>query len=128
MSDREMHEGDLTLDGEVAMLRALLDELELDRVSLIGGSSGSCTATAFAATFPDRVDRLVLYGSYPHGEALTAPGGVGDAIVAAVRAHWGGLGSRMLSDIFLGSATRRSTNASRGCSVTRRPPKRPPNS
>ncbi len=102
MSDREMHEGDLTLDGEVAMLRALLDELELDRVSLIGGSSGSCTATAFAATFPDRVDRLVLYGSYPHGEALTAPG-VGDAIVAAVRAHWG-LGSRMLSDIFLGSA------------------------
>ncbi|WP_396928911.1 alpha/beta fold hydrolase [Mycolicibacterium sp.] len=102
MSDREMHQGDLTLDGEVAMLRALLDELELDRVSLIGGSSGSCTATAFAATFPDRVDRLVLYGSYPHGEALTAPG-VGDAIVAAVRAHWG-LGSRMLSDIFLGSA------------------------
>ncbi|WP_264001948.1 helix-turn-helix transcriptional regulator, partial [Mycolicibacterium gadium] len=45
---------------------------------------------------------LVLYGSYPHGEELTAPG-VGDAIVAAVRAHWG-LGSRMLSDIFLGSA------------------------
>ncbi|AKK27938.1 alpha/beta fold hydrolase [Mycobacterium sp. EPa45] len=102
MSDREMQDADLSLAGEVAMLRALLDELELDRVSLIGGSSGSCTATAFAATYPDRVERLVLYGSYPHGEVLTAPG-VGDAIVAAVRAHWG-LGSRMLSDIFLGSA------------------------
>lgn len=102
MSDRDVQQADLSLDGEVAMLRALLDELGLDRVSLIGGSSGSCTATAFAAAFPDRVERLVLYGSYPHGEELTAPG-VGDAIVGAVRAHWG-LGSRMLSDIFLGSA------------------------
>lgn len=102
MSDRAMHEADLSLDVEVQILHALLDELELSHVSLIGGSSGSCTAAAFAATFPDRVERLVLYGSYPHGEALTAPG-VGDAIVAAVRTHWG-LGSRMLSDIFLGSA------------------------
>ena len=102
MSDREVHDSDLTLDGEVATLCALLDELGLDRVSLIGGSSGSCTAVAFAAAFPGRVEHLVLYGSYPHGDVLTAPG-VGDAIVAAVRAHWG-LGARMLSDIFLGSA------------------------
>jgi pimeloyl-ACP methyl ester carboxylesterase/DNA-binding CsgD family transcriptional regulator len=101
MSDRIVEEADLTLDGEVAILCALLDELGLDRVSLIGGSSGSCTAVAFAAAFPERVERVVLYGSYPHGDALTAPG-VGDAIVAAVRAHWG-LGARMLSDIFLGS-------------------------
>jgi pimeloyl-ACP methyl ester carboxylesterase/DNA-binding CsgD family transcriptional regulator len=102
MSDREVHDSDLTLDGEVATLCALLDELGLDRVSLIGGSSGSCTAVAFAAAFPERVERLVLYGSYPHGDVLTAPG-VDEAIVAAVRAHWG-LGARMLSDIFLGSA------------------------
>src|SRR3954469_20981756 len=39
MSDREMREADLTLEGEVAMLRALLDDRGLDRVSLIGGSS-----------------------------------------------------------------------------------------
>ena len=102
MSDHAVREADLTLDGEVAMLRALLDELALDRVSLVGGSSGSCTAIAFAARFPERVDRVVLYGSYPDGEALTAPG-VGDAIVAAVQAHWG-LGSRLLSDIFLSGA------------------------
>jgi pimeloyl-ACP methyl ester carboxylesterase/DNA-binding CsgD family transcriptional regulator len=102
MSDREVHDSDLTLDGEVATLCALLDELGLDRVSLIGGSSGSSTAVAFAAAFPERVERLVLYGSYPHGDVLTAPG-VDEAIVAAVRAHWG-LGARMLSDIFLGSA------------------------
>jgi pimeloyl-ACP methyl ester carboxylesterase/DNA-binding CsgD family transcriptional regulator len=102
MSDRTVHEADLTLDGEVAVLRALLDGLGLDRVSLVGGSSGSCTAVAFAAAYPERVERLVLYGSYPQGDALTAPG-VADAIVTAVRAHWG-LGSRVLSDIFLGGA------------------------
>src|SRR6476660_4981614 len=102
MSDRTIRETDLTIDGEVAMLRALLDELELERVSLVGGSCGSCTAIAFAAAFPERVERLVLYGSYADGAAITAPG-VGDAILAAVRAHWG-LGSRLLSDIFLGAA------------------------
>ena len=100
MSDRTVDDADLTLDGEVAVLRALLDELELERVSLVGGSSGSCTAIAFAAAYPERVDRLVLYGSYPDGSALTPPG-VAEAIVTAVGAHWG-LGSRVLGDIFLG--------------------------
>jgi pimeloyl-ACP methyl ester carboxylesterase len=102
MSDRAVQESDLTLDGEVATLRALLDELGLDRVSLIGGSSGSCAAVAFAAAYPERVDRLVLYGSYADGGAITTPD-VADAIVATVQAHWG-LGSRLLSDIFLGGA------------------------
>jgi pimeloyl-ACP methyl ester carboxylesterase/DNA-binding CsgD family transcriptional regulator len=102
MSDRTVRDADLTLDAEVAMLHALLDELELERVSLLGGSCGSCTAIAFAAKYPERVERLVLYGSYADGSAITAPG-VGDAIIATVRAHWG-LGSRLLSDMFLGAA------------------------
>jgi pimeloyl-ACP methyl ester carboxylesterase/DNA-binding CsgD family transcriptional regulator len=102
MSDRVMREADLNLDAEVATLRALLDELELERVSLIGGSSGSCTAVAFAAAFPERVERLVLYGSYPNGADIAAPG-VTNAILGAVGAHWG-LGSRLLSDLFLGKA------------------------
>ena len=102
MSDRTVREADLTLEGEVATLRTLLDELELERVSLIGGSCGSCTAIAFAAAFPARVERLVLYGSYPDGAAITTPE-TANAIVAAVRAHWG-VGSRLLSDLFLGGA------------------------
>jgi pimeloyl-ACP methyl ester carboxylesterase/DNA-binding CsgD family transcriptional regulator len=102
MSDRTLRKTDLTLDAEVATLRALLDELGLDRVSLLGGSSGSCTAVAFAAAFPERVERIVLYGSYPDGAAITSQD-VSEAIVATVHAHWG-LGSRLLSDIFLGAA------------------------
>jgi pimeloyl-ACP methyl ester carboxylesterase/DNA-binding CsgD family transcriptional regulator len=102
MSDRTVHETDLTLDGEVATLRALLDELGLERVTLFGGSSGSCTAIAFAAMHPERVDRLLLYGSYADGAAITAPD-VAEAILGTVRAHWG-LGARLLSNIFLGDA------------------------
>lgn len=102
MSDREVRDVDLTLEAEVDTLRALCDELELDRVSLLGGSSGSATAIAYAARYPERVDRLVLYGAYARGDQLTPPE-VGQAIVSAIDAHWG-LGARMLSDIFLGSA------------------------
>src|SRR5258705_11716250 len=104
MATRAVRESDLTLEREAATLPALIDELELERVSLIGGSSGSCTAVAFAAAFPERVERLVLYGSFPDGAAITTPE-VADAIVAAVRAHWG-LGSRLLADIFIGGADR----------------------
>jgi pimeloyl-ACP methyl ester carboxylesterase/DNA-binding CsgD family transcriptional regulator len=101
MSDRAPpHER--TLESEVALLGAILDALGLERVALLGGSSGGCAAIAFAARFPERVDRLLLYGAYADGDSI-APPEVRDAIVATVRSHWG-LGSRVLADIFLGDA------------------------
>ena len=102
MSDRDVRDEDLTLDRDVALLRALLDELSLPKVALVGGSSGGCAAIAFAARFPERVDRLLLYGAYADGSSITSPG-VRDAIVGTVRSHWG-LGSRLLADIFVGGS------------------------
>lgn len=102
LSDRAVRDEDLTLDGEVALLRAVLDELELDRVVLVGGSSGGCAAIALAARFPESVDRLLLYGAYADGSSITSPE-VREAIVDTVRSHWG-LGSRLLADMFLGDA------------------------
>ena len=49
MSDRDLRDGDLTLDSEVALLGAVLDELALQKVVLVSGSSGGCAAVAFAA-------------------------------------------------------------------------------
>jgi pimeloyl-ACP methyl ester carboxylesterase/DNA-binding CsgD family transcriptional regulator len=103
VSDRELRAEDLTLDGEVALLRAVLDELALEKVVLVGGSSGSCAATALAAREPERVERLLLYGAYADGSAITAPE-VSESIVGTVRSHWG-LGSRLLADIFLGESS-----------------------
>jgi pimeloyl-ACP methyl ester carboxylesterase len=102
MSDRAVDVGAVSLDDDVAVLTAVLDALGLQRVTLLGGSSGGCTAIAFAARHPERVARLLLYGTYAHGPSI-APERVRGAIVEAVRAHWG-LGSRMLADIFLGEA------------------------
>lgn len=103
VSDRELRDEDLTVDGEVEVIRALLDELGAERVGLLGGSSSGCAAIAFAARFPERVERLMLYGSYAEGPSITPPA-VREAIVATVRSHWG-IGSRLLSDIFLGEVS-----------------------
>jgi pimeloyl-ACP methyl ester carboxylesterase/DNA-binding CsgD family transcriptional regulator len=100
MSDREIGPEDLSLERDVAMLEAVLDELGWERAVVIGGSSGGCAAVAFAARFPDRVERLLLYGAYADGGSI-APEQVRAAVVGAVRSHWG-LGSRVLADIFLG--------------------------
>ena len=85
------------------------------RLSLFGGSSGGCAAIAFAARFPERVERLMLYGAYADGASITVPS-VREAILAAVRSHWG-IGSRLLSDIFLGEAAPSSRKGLRGLSV-----------
>ena len=102
MSDRQVCVPDLTLDSEVTLLRAVLDELGSEKVVLVGGSSGGCAAIAFAARFPERVNRLLLYGAYADGSFISSPE-VREAIVATVRSHWG-LGSRLLADMFLGEA------------------------
>lgn len=102
MSDREVRPEELTLERQVELLATVLEELGEERVTLMGGSSGGCAAVAFAARFPERVDRLLLYGAYADGSAIASEA-VQAAIVGAVRSHWG-LGSRLLADIFLGGA------------------------
>jgi pimeloyl-ACP methyl ester carboxylesterase/DNA-binding CsgD family transcriptional regulator len=101
LSDRDELPRDL--ETGVALLGAVLDELGLERATLLGGSSGGCAAVAFAARQPERVERLLLCGAYADGAAL-APPQVREAIVAAVRSHWG-LGSRVLADVFLADAS-----------------------
>lgn len=100
LSDREVAPAELTLEAEIDCLRTLLDQLDVTRATLVGGSSGGCTAIAFAARHPERVERLVLYGAYARGADVASPD-VRTAVLAAVRSHWG-LGSRLLAQIFLG--------------------------
>jgi pimeloyl-ACP methyl ester carboxylesterase/DNA-binding CsgD family transcriptional regulator len=98
MSDRERPGQTFTPEFELATLCAVLDELGLARVTLMGISCGGCTAVSFAARWPERVDRLMLYGSYADGHALGPPG-ARRGMVDLVRSHWG-LGSRLLADVF----------------------------
>jgi pimeloyl-ACP methyl ester carboxylesterase/DNA-binding CsgD family transcriptional regulator len=97
MSDRERPRQTLTPEFEAATLCAVLSELGLARVTLMGISCGGCTAVSFAARWPEQVDRLVLYGSYADGHTLGPPE-VRRGMVDIVRSHWG-LGSRLLADM-----------------------------
>ena len=67
-------------ERSLQLLMALLDDLGLPRVSLVGHSMGGRIAWTFAAQFPERVDKLVLvapdgYASFgfEYGKAMDVP-------------------------------------------------------
>ena len=52
------------LDTRVEDLGAVMDAAQSARAILFGHSEGGSTALAFAARYPERIDRLILFGSY----------------------------------------------------------------
>ena len=98
LSDRERPADTLTLDYEVALLEAVVDELSPSSLSLFGISCGACASAVYAVRHPEAVDRVVLHGAYANGHALGPPDARA-AMVELVRSAWG-LGSNMLVDVF----------------------------
>ncbi|HEX6468837.1 MAG TPA: alpha/beta fold hydrolase [Streptosporangiaceae bacterium] len=92
-----------TLDSAVEVLRGVVDHLELDSFDLLGISEAGAVSLAFAARYPDRVGRLVVYGGYADGSQIATPD-VRTAVIGMVRAHWG-LGSDVLADLFVPDAS-----------------------
>jgi pimeloyl-ACP methyl ester carboxylesterase/DNA-binding CsgD family transcriptional regulator len=91
-----------SLEADLEVLEAVADQLGLDRFDLLGISMGAPTSIAFATQHPDRVGRLVLYGSFANGQEL-GPAEARAAMMDLIRAHWG-LGSDVLADIFIPDA------------------------
>jgi pimeloyl-ACP methyl ester carboxylesterase len=67
-------------ERSLQLLMALLDDLGLPRVSLVGHSMGGRIAWTFAAQFPKRVDKLVLVApdgfasfGFEYGKAMDVP-------------------------------------------------------
>jgi pimeloyl-ACP methyl ester carboxylesterase/DNA-binding CsgD family transcriptional regulator len=89
----------LGLDGDLAVLEAVADEVGPGSVDLIGISLAAPVSVAFAARLPHRIGRLVLYGGYADGARIASPQ-VRAAMLDMIRAHWG-LGSEVLADVFL---------------------------
>ena len=65
LSDRSPD--DLSLEAYVRDLESVVDDIELDRFPLLGFCQGGLVAAAYAAKHPERVSRLILFGSYPRG-------------------------------------------------------------
>lgn len=56
-----------TLESRVDDLRAVMDAAGSDRAALFGLSEGGPISMLFAATYPERVHALILYGTYACG-------------------------------------------------------------
>lgn len=65
LSSREA--SDLSLTAQSLYLEALLDQIDVHRVSIVGHSMGGSVAQRFALRRPDRVERLVLIASTTDG-------------------------------------------------------------
>ena len=65
LSDRNVD--DFSLDAWISDLEAVVNAAGLRRFPLIGLCQGGVVAAAYAARYPDRVSRLILYDSYLSG-------------------------------------------------------------
>ena len=61
MSERTVEVG--TLEQRTDDVRAVMDAARSERAALLGSSEGAAMAILFAATYPDRVSALILYGA-----------------------------------------------------------------
>ena len=77
----------LSLDDDVAQLKAVLEALDIDRCDLLGYSFGGPVAALFAHRHPARVRHLVLYSTYAYGADL-ADAAAFQALVDLVRSGW----------------------------------------
>ena len=83
---------DISFEASVEDLSAVIENLALDNVALIGASQGAAIASAYTARNPEKVTRLVLYGGYARGRRRRGSEGEiaeSDAFITMIRQGWG---------------------------------------
>jgi class 3 adenylate cyclase len=92
LSDRPRDLG--TLETRIDDIRAVLDAAGSERATLLGAGEGGQICAFFAATYPERTEALILYGTparavrapdYPFGPSMDE----WQALVREVRERWG---------------------------------------
>jgi pimeloyl-ACP methyl ester carboxylesterase/DNA-binding winged helix-turn-helix (wHTH) protein len=90
LSDWQVPE--ISFNTFVQDLEVVIDHLGLDRVSLLGISQGAAVAIAYAARYPERVDSMVLLGSYAlgrHQRQSPTEEEKGNLFLSLMRQGWG---------------------------------------
>ena len=93
---------DFTLESELLDLETVINHLGLTEFNLLGSSMAGPIAIAYTSRHPEKVTRLILYGTYSSGKNLSAED-VKSALISLIKASWG-LGSKAIADIFLPGA------------------------
>jgi len=99
-SDRDRE--NFTLESELLDLETVIGHLGLEQFNLLGSSMAGPVAIAYTSRHPEKVIRLILYGTFANGKNL-ATDDVKSALTSLIRASWG-LGSKAIADIFLPGA------------------------
>ncbi len=92
--------GNLSLDAFADDLAAVVEANGLEQVAIFAASQAVPVALRFAATHPEKVSRMALYGGYSVGRVYreAAPGEVDEeTILGLIRAGWGREGSAFLN-------------------------------
>jgi class 3 adenylate cyclase len=104
LSDRKLGFG--SLEERMDDIRAVLDAAEVERATFFAVSEGGPLAIMFAASHPERVDKLVLYGSFARvvsddDDGVGVPPEVFENLLGFVETRWGS--GRVLSAFVKGS-------------------------
>jgi pimeloyl-ACP methyl ester carboxylesterase/DNA-binding CsgD family transcriptional regulator len=91
LSDRDVD--DLSFDAWVRDLETVVDAAGLERFPLLGISQGGPIAIAYAVRHPERVSRLILYGTYARGRLRRDPSPAvieeAEMLVRLIEVGWG---------------------------------------
>jgi pimeloyl-ACP methyl ester carboxylesterase len=90
LADRDVP--DISFDAFVRDLAAVVEATQVDRSALLGISQGAAVAIAYAVEHPERVSKLVLFGSYAQGRNMrgsAAEAEMAQAFLAIMRHGWG---------------------------------------
>jgi class 3 adenylate cyclase/pimeloyl-ACP methyl ester carboxylesterase len=97
--------GAVRFDTRIEDITAVMDGAGVERAALFGMSEGGPLSILFTATHPERVDALVLYGTFASGSQLET--GVMARFIEAVDQWGSGLTSTIFSTVRQESAVRK---------------------
>lgn len=78
-----------TLEERMDDVRAVMDAVGSERAALLGISEGGAMCALFAATYPERTQALVLYGTYGHFPTWVLPPDKLAAFLEMIERDWG---------------------------------------
>ncbi|UCH38827.1 MAG: alpha/beta hydrolase [Gammaproteobacteria bacterium] len=83
---------DISFEKMVDDLEAVIDSYDYEKVAIFGPSQAAAVSAVYAASHPQKVSHLILYGGYPRGRRRRndpESAAESEALVTLIRQSWG---------------------------------------